>query len=266
MSKNNTVKQLTDYGFKPVGEWIWNNKKPGQITFNINEEALDKTELIYAFTIGDTVRYIGVTTTSLKKRMNGYKNAPEPKDGANKKGLPTTNIKLRKFIIQELKNKNIVKIQILCEQSLCLYQGLKISLVSGIEHSLIDAFNEGDLLNERGVKTTKEKNKSIIDKPYSNLGEFNLSLGKEYYLKGKVAFPLACNSLLPQGSGVPVKIKLLGEDEPIDGTFTRSGTTLAINGKVGLQIWYKKNFSQGDKIGVRITDETHFELFRVSEQ
>jgi hypothetical protein len=89
---------------------------------------------------------------------------------------------------------------------------------------------------------------------------FYLDLGLEYFTNGIIGFGKQFNEFLPTGSAIAVRIKLEGRTNEIEGTFTRSDSTIKINGKHELIDWFKKNFKQGDKVLVKIINPTKYNL------
>ncbi len=149
-----TIEDLKNIGFWYVGYWIKNDKD--KLNYQINKEDLMKENLLYAFESDSIVRYIGITENTLKNRMSLYKS------GHNEKSSGSTNKKVYKQIKELLENKKDVNIYILKDVAPCTFGGYEISLATGIEKSLIKAFDfEKTLWNKRGVKSEKsEKTKN----------------------------------------------------------------------------------------------------------
>jgi hypothetical protein len=263
MKKTNSVDQLVPYGFEKVGFWYRTENEKVPLGFEISAENLEKTELIYAFTSADSVRYIGVAGNNLKERMNGYKYGKSTENLRNKKVEASTNKKLHKYIMDVLGQNHEVDIYILCVSNLGYYKGLKISPVNGIEHSLIKSFDNGNLLNDRGTKVNKKA--TVGSKKNDSNGQvFKMPLGKEYYLKGKIGFKKPSDSFLPSETRVEVEILDAESIRICQGVFTRSGKTLYVNGKQELKDWFKKNFNQGDEVTVTIINPKKIVLSKES--
>ena len=154
MARN--IKDLEDIGFLNVGEWKINQDN-NRIYFDIDDKYLNEVHLLYAFAVNETVRYIGITENTLKNRMSLYKS------GHNEKSSGSTNKNVYKQIKELLENKYTVNIYLLKDVAPCTFGGYEISLATGIEKSLIKAFDfEKTLWNKRGVKN------SNIDKKINN--------------------------------------------------------------------------------------------------
>ncbi|MEW6183909.1 MAG: hypothetical protein AB1500_12190 [Bacillota bacterium] len=88
-----------DYGFTTVGKWKLGNSKSG-IDYSLNN--LKNKRVIYAFSEGSTIKYLGVCGSyTLSKRMSGYKN-PGPSQ--------TTNIRIAANIKKCLENNQTIEI------------------------------------------------------------------------------------------------------------------------------------------------------------
>ncbi|MDX1279222.1 hypothetical protein [Oceanihabitans sediminis] len=258
-----TPKQkLESYGFIKVGYWVKTNSAKTKIDHHLDENAKNQEDLNYAFVEGDNVFYIGVTTNTLFKRMNGYKYGKASKKDTYGKVEASTNKKVYKRIL-ELRNEGTeVEIYILPELDLGEYKCLKVSSVSGIEHSLIKEFDNGDLLN-KNVTNSKDKEEPVKSNYISDDGkEFEMPLKKEYYNKGKIGFRMKSSHLLPSTSGVEMIVVIEGEKK-IKGTFTRSGKTKSFNGKKKLKKWYLDNFKLDEKVLVKILDCRILELSKI---
>ena len=254
--------KLEEYGFIEVGDWHKTNSIKTKINYHLDENAKNQEDLNYAFVEGDKVFYIGVTTNTLLQRMNGYKNAKASEKDKYGKVEASTNKKVYQHILKRLNNKKKILIYALPELNLGDYEGLRISPVSGIEHSLIREFDNGELLNNRAVKP--EKIKKVKSNFISEDGkEFEMELRKEYYHKGKIGFKKKSSQLLPNETGVLMNIHIINE-MILTGTFTRSGDTLTVNGKKPLATWYQNNFKLNDKVLVTIKDKNNLELNKVN--
>jgi len=152
-----TIEDLLTIGFENVGEWKLNHNN--RIYFDIEPEYLDLEHLLYAFECDSIVKYIGITENTLKNRMDLYKSGHNESAGQ-------TNKNVYKKIKNLLELKKIVRIYILKKEANCDFFGYKISLATGIEKSLIKAFDiNNNLWNSRGtnIKSKKENfQKNII--------------------------------------------------------------------------------------------------------
>ena len=121
---------LDEFGFKEVGEWKRYNKIKSGIDFHIS--GFEHKRVIYAFVIGDEVKYVGICekdTTSLSRRLKRYKNS----EG---KG----NRRIAGNIRRSLEEDNLVEIFALKPELVYKYRGLEVDLVKGLENPLIKYF------------------------------------------------------------------------------------------------------------------------------
>ena len=207
-----TIEDLKNIGFWYVGYWIKNDKD--KLNYQINKEDLIKENLLYAFESDSIVRYIGITENTLKNRMSLYKS------GHNEKSSGSTNKKVYKQIKELLENKKDVNIYILKDVAPCTFGGYEISLATGIEKSLIKAFDfKKSLWNKRGVKNEtperpknkiNSKNVIVMEKDCIN-GIYIKKKASESNLKGKINLGKIPVESLPNFGDI-VNIYLDGEE------------------------------------------------------
>ena len=124
---------LRNYGFVRVGRWKLNKSNDksnkSEIDFELND--LDKERVIYAFVVGDKVKYIGIcesSKTTLENRMIKFKN----RQGGG------TNKRIADEIERCLKNGKTVEIFVLKPKLSVFYKGLvEIDIIIGLEYPLI---------------------------------------------------------------------------------------------------------------------------------
>lgn len=236
-----TIQDLLRIGFIKVGYWELDQNS--EIKFEIANEYLSTEHLLYAFECDERVKYIGITEVSLKNRMINYKNATEKKDTSG-----STNKKVNKSIRDLLKLKKEVYIYILKNEAPCDYFGFSISLATGIEKSLISAFDDGNLWNSRGVKNTQTLDKKVKSNTGLKSNQIILKLGKEA-LKGWIIFKKEVDHLLPIESD---DMDIFYKEEVIQGYFTRSEPNIKTNGKKRLKEIFNTDFTLDDKILITI--------------
>lgn len=118
---------VVELGFRKVGYW----QIDGQDIFFTLDSNRNKTNFLYAFTVGTGVKYIGKSTLSVHRRMMGYKN-PEP--------TQKTNIRNNESILISLTKGFDVDIYALEEEEVFTYKGYKLNLAAGLEDILIFSF------------------------------------------------------------------------------------------------------------------------------
>lgn len=123
-----------DYGFVEVGHWHLKESVKSGITFQLSR--LRNQRVLYAFTVSDDPKYIGVcekSTTSLKDRMGRYQSRAG-------KG---TNKRIAKEIRDSLTRGEPVKILALNPEISLRYRDLHVDLVKGLENPLLDKVRPG---------------------------------------------------------------------------------------------------------------------------
>jgi hypothetical protein len=115
---------LLNLGFEEVGEWfLEGNSVRFRLTKNEGER-----NILYAFVAQENVKYIGKSTMTLYRRMNGYRN-PGP--------TQTTNIKNNARISEHLQEGKSVQIFTLLQKEVILYKGFSVNIAAGLEDNLL---------------------------------------------------------------------------------------------------------------------------------
>lgn len=118
------MQRLLDIGFKQAGYW---SLEKDRLVFKVN--ALNNSpNALYAFISCNTVLYVGKTTQTLSKRLQGYQNP-----GSSQFTNIRNNTNIKKILIL----KGSVEIYALPDTGLLNYGGFKINLAAGLEDSLI---------------------------------------------------------------------------------------------------------------------------------
>lgn len=150
--------ELESYGFVAVGHWRLHPAIKSGITFELTES--EQRRAIYAFVVGDEVRYIGICekdSTTLKARMQRYQS----RAGRLRQtpGGENTNERNASQIKKCLERREAVLIYALVPQDEILYHALQVDLVKGLENPLIarfqPAWNRQKSGRRRGMKTTR---------------------------------------------------------------------------------------------------------------
>ena len=80
-----TLSRLIAVGFRPAGKWSLTN---GALQLTLEPDLRHEQNVLYAFAVDEALTYVGKTTRSLLKRMQGYLS---PASNADRGG--STNIK-----------------------------------------------------------------------------------------------------------------------------------------------------------------------------
>lgn len=121
-----SVNRLLDIGFQVAGEWLIEHDAL-RIVFRQHAE---QRNILYAFVCDGEVKYVGVSTQTLRKRMAGYKS-PGPKS--------TTNIRNNRNIRELLSKGVAVEVYALPDSGLMHYGPFHLNLAAGLEGSIIAA-------------------------------------------------------------------------------------------------------------------------------
>ncbi len=254
------IKDLEKINFIKVGYWYLNNTQ--KLDFNITDPLhLQESHLLYAFESNLIVKYIGITETTLKKRLTNYKNG-------NSKSSGSTNKNLYKNISETLKKGYTVNIWMLKETAPCKFFEYEISLATGIEKSLIKVFDlKENLWNKRGTITEKSIKNSSNSMAKNNLiyklkqNEAIYKLGIETR-KGWILFRNDLNDLLPQTSS---HMDIHFKNKTIEGCrFTRSSDNKKINGGYDLFKIFEEDFKNDTEYKVTIIDEKSIKIDKIN--
>ncbi|WP_207921136.1 GIY-YIG nuclease family protein [Burkholderia pyrrocinia] len=118
------MNRLLDIGFQVAGDWFLEDSAL-RISFRQHAE---QRNILYAFVCDGEVKYIGVSTQTLRKRMSGYRS-PGPKS--------TTNIRNNRNIRDLLAQGVEVEVYALPDSGLMHYGPFHLNLAAGLEASII---------------------------------------------------------------------------------------------------------------------------------
>lgn len=127
------MNRLIDVGFEPAGHWLLNGNC---LELILHTALAQEANVLYAFAVDGSLAYVGKTTQSLKKRMQGYKS---PASKGERGG--STNIKNNRNIIAALSAGQAVNIFALRSQAPQQHGEFHINLAAGLEDSLIRALS-----------------------------------------------------------------------------------------------------------------------------
>jgi hypothetical protein len=119
------MKRLQNIGFQKVGNWFLESER---LDFKL-EKFIDCSNILYAFIVNGSIKYVGKSTKTLRERMQQYKT-PGP--------TQSTNIKNNDNIKKELCSGKSVDIYVFVDAGLFSYGGFRISLAEGLETSIIE--------------------------------------------------------------------------------------------------------------------------------
>jgi len=125
------LNRLLAVGFKPAGKWSLAN---GILRLTLEPAVMHEQNVLYAFVVDGKLAYVGKTTQSLIKRMQGYRS---PASTAERGG--STNIKNNRNIVNALSSGATVDIYALHALPSQAHGEFSVNLSAGLEDSLINA-------------------------------------------------------------------------------------------------------------------------------
>lgn len=205
--------------------------------------------------------YIGKTASTLRSRMNGYKNAAVSQ---------RTNIRVKNEIINKLKADRVVQIFVLLDKANLMFKNYKVSLSAGLEDNLIAAIRPQ--WNYRGNNRIKvqelpqEDDNVILETTPPIIGilkTVKIKLGSEYLKNGFFNFSKKDLNFLPE-EPMPVNI-YLGHDSQycFQGRFlfANQNGQPRVHGNKNLKNWFlDKNYRKGDIITIDIITHDTYRL------
>jgi len=124
------LNRLLAIGFKPAGRWSLANHV---LRLTLEPAVMHEQNVLYAFVVDGKLAYVGKTTQSLIKRMQGYRS---PASTAERGG--STNIRNNRNIITALSSGAAVDIYALHALPTQAHGEFSVNLSAGLEDSLIN--------------------------------------------------------------------------------------------------------------------------------
>jgi hypothetical protein len=254
----NNKEKLVELGFKQIGYWV---KKDDSIDYVIEEQYRDDFltigNVLYAFIVGDDVKYIGKTSVGIQSRFYGYK-----KPGNSQ----STNIKCNKNI-RELPDKS-VKIWLYVTATPLQILGFDINLAAGLEDSLIhkihpewNSLGKSSSDNSDIEDTVVDENNTVDNKILNSIGkpQFQIRLGKAYYYGGFINPGVGVDNALDDNHGEPITVvvELIdGQCEIINSFINRTAnqnhTVRVVGNNHQIATWFQSNFTFGDTVEAHV--------------
>lgn len=152
------LNRLLAIGFKPAGKWSLVNNV---LRLTLEPAVMHEQNVLYAFVVDGKLTYIGKTTQSLIKRMQGYRS---PASTAERGG--STNIKNNRNIVSALSSGATVEIYALHALPSQAHGEFSVNLSAGLEDSLINALTppwngKGPHINTRSATNLPTASPSV---------------------------------------------------------------------------------------------------------
>lgn len=129
LGRPSSVDRLVTAGFTQAGRWTLANQI---LRLVLDPGVMHEQNVLYAFVVSGRLMYVGKTTQSLLKRMQGYRS---PANSAERGG--STNIKNNRNIIDALMAGANVDIYVLHTLPIPHHGEFPVNLAAGLEDSLI---------------------------------------------------------------------------------------------------------------------------------
>ncbi len=127
------LEQFQELGFQKVGEWKPAN---GNITFELTQKET-RGNFIYAFVIGDKIKFLEYSRLPLEARMDAYKHTDHRYAGT----FQPMNKRLREKILIELEGNEPVEIWAFYPGEEHAFKGYRVDMAAGLFDSLVKAFS-----------------------------------------------------------------------------------------------------------------------------
>lgn len=125
LGSSSTVDRLVAIGFRHAGRWTLPNRV---LRLELEHAVMHEQNVLYAFVVNGTLMYVGKTTQSLIKRMQGYRS---PATNAERGG--STNIKNNRNIVDALATGASVHIYVLHTLPIQHHGEFPVNLAAGLE-------------------------------------------------------------------------------------------------------------------------------------
>lgn len=258
---------LEALGFLHTGSWQFDAARSGLAWTEIDgrQAVLDAKNALYAFCEGETVRYIGKTTRSIRQRFQGYRR-PGSTQATNRR----CNAKIRVI----LEGGGTVDILVLADLHQLQWSFLKVNLAAGLEDALIDHFDppwnatqggrrrsetaereaeqaveDGNAAGDGAISTPPEADQASVD--------FSIRLGPTYYRLGYINPGIdASRRLGGHGELLSVCLGTLAAvvTSRIDRTANANGSVRILGNNMEIARWFQNNFDLGEIVAARILD------------
>ncbi|GHB13059.1 GIY-YIG nuclease family protein [Salinicola rhizosphaerae] len=233
--------RLIKIGFEKVGKWIIENDK----IFPDLERYYTASNVLYAFIVDGEVRYVGKTTTPLKKRFYGYRSP---------NGDQPTNSKNNANIMKCLLAGGEVDIYVLPDNGLMHYGIFHLNLASGLEDSIIKTLDPPWNGKQKLVEQVEEEaDLQVSDFPTPE-ASFKVKIGTTYYNNGFINVPTQASSLIGAHKDT-IEIYVKDFAQPVYGYINRKAQVNGaprIYGRTELASLFQQAYSLGDMATVEI--------------
>jgi len=249
--------RLYEIGFRPVGHW---HLEDGQLRLELST-MIEQQNVLYAFVTNDSVRYVGKTTQTLRRRMLGY---------LRPRKTQSTNIRNHQAIIDLLKRDESVDILAFADPGHLRYGAFHLNVAAGLEDSIIKIldpeWNGGRtstmIETNEEANPPEESNEAVLEaEQITAAPTFEFILQPTYYERGFFNVPVRSSNLLA-GDKAEIEIYCGPEKLLVPGVINRTANengSPRIMGGPPLRNWLQKQALQ-DYITVTVLSPTTIHL------
>jgi hypothetical protein len=243
--------RLLEIRFELAGRWVLIDGAPTLIL----DMYADHNNVLYAFVLGDDVKYVGKTTMTLRSRMNGYQWPSADQ---------STNIKCNTYIREALENDQQVLVYVLPDGGLMHYGQFHINLAAGLEDSIIATLEPQWNGRQRIANAQRNECASPDDIPVpadSLASSFTFTLQPSYQATGFFNVPADHDHEIGSG-GARAELYIGEASTPYYSTINRTSNlnnTARLYCSGPLKRWFR-NMPVGAQIAVDVLSPTTLRL------
>lgn len=244
------MKDLLDIGFEPVGAWCVG---PKGLELKLDAMA-EVAPALYAFAVGEDVRYVGKTLRPLQRRLYGYLRPGDTQ---------LTNVRVRQLIVQALAAGDSVSILAFADEREQRIGRFRLNVPAGLEDDIIRQLRptwngraEGAFTAASGTASppadsepktapaathAPEPPRQQPEAPRSTRPTFKVTIGRTYYRQGFFNVPVDFARYFA-AHGAELRIRLPGRPMPIHAHINRtvnSNDTPRVMGGAHLRDWFQ---------------------------
>lgn len=265
---------LLRIGFEQVGGWVIAGEGLDYRLVDTDADRmsamLSVANALYAFCAGVEVLYIGKTTQTLKKRLQGY-----CKPGSTQ----STNLKCHARIRAALDLGDKIDLLAFAPPEELQFRGLAINLAAGLEDVLIRSFAPpwNGSAKTIPVSESAEREAAQLAVEGSNgddngtepeLGRFTITLTPTYRMRGIINPGKAVSHLF--GHTDAALTVRFSDGTPavatrIDRRANRNGSVRLVGSNEAIATWFRRHFQSGDIVAARILSPYLIELLPPGE-
>jgi hypothetical protein len=250
------MNRLLKIGFACVGNWTLTDTY--QLVLNLRSNNSSKN-VLYSFVSNGIIKYIGKSIQKLEDRLYGYKNPGNSQ---------STNIRVNKQLIDQLKQGHPIDILILNDNGHLSFGEFKINIAAGLEDALIYEISPD--WNYSGKKKIIDDEQSISTSiKYETKNEklsvsnvFEVKIGQTYLKQGFFNVPVSHTQLFGE-NGSEIEVFLGTKGKVIIGYINRRANlnnTPRIMGSKDLKIFFQEYFKLNDNMRVKINSPVSIEI------